>query len=232
MDNEVIAFGDLHGCFQAAETAVKLAEELTVKAIFIGDYVDRGPSGIRTLHALMSAKKNHPDWIFLMGNHEQILMDLINGKNKPEDIGTLLNGSQFDYAQAEHSYNEWKNLESNEQQAVVEFIEATELFYETPHLIFTHAVLRDNGLSIKQKSKEELIWNYDYEPKWQGKKFVHGHKNIEKVSFSDNSININTFCGYGGHLTGFLFNIETAEPIKIFSISEGGELFNELGFQV
>lgn len=227
MKNQIIAFGDIHGCYQAAETAVKLAEELKTKAVFLGDYVDRGPSGLRTLQVLMSAKKNHSDWMFLMGNHEQMLLDLIKEINNPEDIGTVLNGSQFDYAQAEHTHNEWKTLNPDEQHAVIEFIEGTKLFYETPHLIFTHAVLRNNGHGLHEKSKEELIWNYDYEPVWQGKKFIHGHKNIEKVSFSENSININTFCGYGGHLTGLLFNIETAEPTKIFSISEGGELFYE-----
>lgn len=230
-NNKIIAFGDIHGCYQAAETAVKLAEELKAKAVFLGDYVDRGPSGIRTLQTLMNAKKKHSDWIFLMGNHEQMLLDLIKGKNKPEDIGTALDGSQFDYAQAEHSYNEWKNLKSDEQHAVVEFIETTKLFYETPHLLFTHAVLRENEQCLQEKSKVELIWNYDYEPKWQGKKFVHGHKNIEKVSFSETSININTFCGYGGHLTGLLFNLETAKPIKLYSISEVGEMLNEESIQ-
>jgi serine/threonine protein phosphatase 1 len=231
MNNKIIAFGDIHGNYHAAETAVKLAEKLKVKAVFLGDYVDRGPSGIKTLQTLIKAKKNNSDWIFLMGNHEQMLMDLINEKNKPEDIGTLMDGSQFDYAQSEHSYNEWIGSKDDDQCAVVEFIESTKLFYETPHLIFTHAVLRDTGSRLQEKSKEELLFNYDDEPKWQGKKFIHGHKNIQKVCFSGNSININTFCGYGGHLTGLLINLETTKPIKLFSISEAGELLNEENIQ-
>ncbi len=227
MNNQIIAFGDIHGCYQAAEAAVKLAEELKAKAVFLGDYVDRGPSGIRTLQTLMTAKKNHPDWVFLMGNHEQILLDLIKGKNKPEDIGSALDISQFDYAQAEHSYNEWKILKSDEQHAIVEFIEATKLFYETQQLIFTHAVLRDNGHSLQEKSKEELIWNYDFEPVWQGKKFIHGHRNIEKVTLSENSININTFCGYGGTLSGLAIDMHSGMPLTIYLISENGKLLIE-----
>jgi hypothetical protein len=122
-------------------------------------------------------------------------------------------------------------LNEDEQRAVVEFIESTKLFYETTHLIFTHAVLKNTGQILQEKSKEELLFKYDDEPKWQGKKFIHGHLNIEKVCFSENSININTFCGYGGHLSGLLINLETTKPIKLFSISETGEFMNEENIQ-
>ncbi len=233
MKNEAIVYGDIHGCYNAATRAMELAEELQVPAIFLGDYVDRGPSGIKLLQALMLAKAKHPDWVFLMGNHEQMLMDLIEGRNKPEDIGIVtISGDKFDYAQSEHTYNEWKNLNGEDQRAVVELIEATKLFHETQHLIFTHAVLRETGHSIDEKSKEELLWNYKYEPRWPGKRFVHGHMNTNQINLDDKGININTACGYGGYLTGLLISMETARPTKLFSISEGGVLWNRADIQV
>lgn len=53
---KVIAFGDIHGCYKAADKAVKLAEDLNLIAIFLGDYVDRGPSAVKTLQILIKAK--------------------------------------------------------------------------------------------------------------------------------------------------------------------------------
>nr|WP_287935661.1 metallophosphoesterase [Algoriphagus sp.] len=88
----IIAFGDIHGCFQAAAKAVEISEELDTKAIFLSDYVDRGPSAVKTLQILIDAKMKHPDWIYIRGNHDQMLLDLIDEKAKPRDIGIVLDG--------------------------------------------------------------------------------------------------------------------------------------------
>ena len=78
MRNEtIIAFGDIHGCFNAALKAVQLANEEKAMAVFLGDYVDRGPDSIKTLEVLIEAKKRNPKWVFLRGNHDQMLLDLI-----------------------------------------------------------------------------------------------------------------------------------------------------------
>lgn len=64
MKDKIIIFGDIHSCYEAANTAVKLAEDLEVQAVFLGDYVDRGPSCVKTLQTLISAKKNIPNGYF------------------------------------------------------------------------------------------------------------------------------------------------------------------------
>ena len=84
MTQKVIVFGDIHGCYKAANTAITLAEGLNVSAIFLGDYVDRGSSSMKVLEILINAKEKHPDWIFLRGNHDQMLLDLINGNKHPD----------------------------------------------------------------------------------------------------------------------------------------------------
>ena len=70
IQSNIIAFGDVHGYDKAAASAVDLAETLNVKAIFLGDYVDRGPFSMKTLLVLADAKQRHPEWEFLLGNHE------------------------------------------------------------------------------------------------------------------------------------------------------------------
>jgi serine/threonine protein phosphatase 1 len=219
---KIIAFGDIHGCYHAAEAAVRLAEKLKAGAVFLGDYIDRGPSGMKTILALIKARRAHPDWIFLRGNHEQMLMDLIDGKSRPDDVGFLSDGSFFYYAQTEDSYDEWKALKDRPRAAVKEFIGSAGLYYQTRNLIFLHGVLRDTGEQIHEKSAEELTWNYDHLPAWQGKTFIHGHSPAVNVTIKGKGINVNTSCGYKGYLSGVVIDSADGSIIDKYAISETG----------
>lgn len=223
--NKIIVFGDIHGCDAAAESAVKLSEEIKAQAIFLGDYVDRGPSAVKTLRVLMAAKQIHPDWVFLRGNHDQMLLDLITGKASVTDFGSVL-GMEFGYSQAAKSYEEWTELEQTEQNRIFDFLQETSFYYETSGFVFCHALLRDTQETVHQKSSEELIWNYSYSPLWEGKNFIHGHLPVKIPTITGRGININTSCGYGGYLTGLI--LETTEVKDIYSyilINEDGDLF-------
>jgi hypothetical protein len=74
----VCAIGDTHGDSKAHDAIEKtLTEhncslhEPVVKWIFLGDYVDRGPNSIGTLHRLFILKNKHWDGVMLLqGNHE------------------------------------------------------------------------------------------------------------------------------------------------------------------
>lgn len=223
METRIIAFGDIHGHYKAALKAVQLAEENQAQAIFLGDYVDRGPSALETLRILIEAKQNHPEWIFLRGNHDQMLLDLITGQASINDIGEAISGN-FDYAQTAKSYEEWQQTNNDEKTDVFDFLNNLEYYYETKKNIFCHAVINQLGGNMYEKSKELLIWNYDYEPKWLGKIFVHGHLLVTNPSFFYHGININTKCGYGGYLTGLVLN--NTNDLEFYTISETGHRIN------
>lgn len=223
---KVIAFGDIHGCYKAAQTAVKLAEDLNLRVVFLGDYVDRGPSAVKTLKVLIQAKVNHPDWVFLRGNHDQMLLDLINQEAIITDIGEALENIKYDYKQAAASYEEWKALEPNERTNIFNFLNSTIYYFENKKYIFTHAVVNMYGGLINQKPNDLLMWNYDYNPKWYGKMFVHGHSPVKYPALRFNGINVNTECGYGGCLTGVVTDTES-ELLEFYSISEDGNTLND-----
>lgn len=223
-NNLIIAFGDIHGCYPAAAKAVEICEEKTAQAIFLGDYVDRGPSAVKTLKVLIEAKKKHPDWIFLKGNHEQMLLDLILQRATPTDIGEPIIGGDFLYWQAAKSLQEWKALDMEGRQEIYDFLNETRLFYETADFIFCHAVLRDTGESLEKKSRDELIWNYEYSPFWEGKRFIHAHYPEEKVRKKGMGISINTSCGFGGFLTGLILDERNPHDFSTIQIREDGSL--------
>lgn len=218
--NNHIAFGDVHGCYKAAETAIKLSEKLNATAVFLGDYVDKGPSSMKVLEVLINAREAHPDWIFLRGNHDQMLLNLINCQKHPEG---------YDDRTEKEAYAEWLLSPLEFQKRVVDFLITTQFYYEIKDFIFVHAPLKDSNVPLSLKSENELIWNYELEPIWQGSRFVHGHYTTKEITYKRQGININTLCGYGGVLTGLLIDTNTNQHIIVhYSISEDGQHLNNI----
>ncbi len=228
----IIAFGDIHGCYKAAETAVKLAKDENALAIFLGDYVDRGPDSIKTLEVLIEAKKQNSEWIFLRGNHDQMLLDLISGKTEPNIEFKVPNGMSSN-EETTKVFFKWQNLSENLKNEIVLFLESTKFYYETEHWIFVHAPLKDSTITLDKKSEEDLIWNYSLKSTWEGKQFMHGHVPVEKPTTNNKGTNINTLYGAGGVLTGMLIlisfplapsNMLREQRFVPFSISDEGVL--------
>lgn len=213
IEKRIIAFGDIHGCYKAAESAVLLAEKENASAIFLGDYVDRGPDSIRTLEILIKAKKDNPNWIFLRGNHDQMLLDLILGKQIPNKEFDVYSGRTSN-EEASKVYQKWNELYETGKEEFTKFLESTVFFHETNEWIFVHAPLKNSSVIINKKSEDELLWNYDLNPTWNGKQFMHGHIVVDKPTNTNQGYNINTGCGLGGFLTGTLIKLEFFDPIN------------------
>ena len=229
---KIIAFGDIHGCYQAAEAAVLLAKKENATSIFLGDYVDRGPNSIKTLEILIKAMKDNPDWIFLRGNHDQMLLDLIFGKQIPNKEFDVYSGRTSN-KETSKVFQKWSDLSEIQKEEITKFLESTVFFHETNEWIFVHSPLKNSAVKINDKLKDELIWNYDLNPTWNGKQFMHGHKVVDKPIITNQGYNINTGCGFGGYLTGTLIKLLFPDPINTptlirqtlinFFISETGE---------
>lgn len=69
----VFAISDLHGMYDIYEQVNKFIEPED-RVYFLGDAGDRGPEGWRTIKAIMS----NPQWFYLKGNHEDMLVDAVN----------------------------------------------------------------------------------------------------------------------------------------------------------
>lgn len=228
-----MAFGDIHGCAPAAKTAVSLAETQGAIAIFLGDYVDRGPDSIGTIEILIQAKEAHPAWQFIRGNHDQMLLDLILKHQIPDQVFEVYSGRTSNHDTSK-VYRRWLDLPTDRQDSIKSFLQNTIFYHETEHCIFLHAPLKNSHTTLTEKPNEELIWNYSFDPIWEGKPFVHGHKPVQEPVNEGKGYNINTHCGYGGFLTGALIDNEAfaqTEELSAnnphltnFFIRENGEL--------
>lgn len=77
---------DLHGCqrmYRAMLQQISFSPEDTL--YIIGDVIDRGAQGIPILLHMMA----HPNIRFLMGNHERMMLDVIEGQNEPAEMLAL-----------------------------------------------------------------------------------------------------------------------------------------------
>ena len=79
----VFAVGDIHGCL---DKLVPLLNMIKINPgrdllVFIGDYIDRGDHSREVVDYLVDLKLRLPESVFLLGNHEQMFLEYIDGRN-------------------------------------------------------------------------------------------------------------------------------------------------------
>lgn len=186
----IYVIGDIHGCL---EPLMKLMDQVKLtqedRLIFIGDYIDRGPDPKGVIDYLLTLKGN---MTFLKGNHEQMFLDYLDGKDK---LLFLMNGGNATL----RSYGG----PSNVPEAHLKFLKGLRLYEETDEYLFVHAGLRP-GIPLEQQNPEDLLWirgEFIYSPKRYPKTIVFGHTPMEEVLMLPDRIGIDTGCVYGGKLT-------------------------------
>lgn len=80
--NYIFAIGDIHGRLDLLRLAAKAIDTYLSDraargvAIFLGDYVDRGPDSRGVIEFLMNAQRNAP-LLCLKGNHEEMMLEAL-----------------------------------------------------------------------------------------------------------------------------------------------------------
>lgn len=208
----ILCFGDIHGHRAAVEAAVSLSEDLGVPALFLGDYIDRGPDSGGVLQVLMAASRRHPDWVFLLGNHDWMLQEILGGRRHAEG---------FD----ERTFSETLPcLSPAERPGILEWLRERPAVFRSGSFLFVHGGFNDSAVPIEQVPTEELVWTYGIPEDWQGATVVRGHALVEQVEIKGRDINLNTRCGFGGHLTGLLLDPGFARCVRSWHIGEAGEI--------
>lgn len=81
-----IAVGDIHGCPQPLLEILETAQQYpSHRLIFLGDYIDRDPDPSEVISILSNL-----NGVFLKGNHEQALIDVIDSCDNSEMAARFL----------------------------------------------------------------------------------------------------------------------------------------------
>ncbi|MBC7863971.1 MAG: serine/threonine protein phosphatase [Bacteroidia bacterium] len=196
----IYAVGDIHGCFTAL---VRIFNSLEIgkddKAIFLGDYIDRGHNSKEVIEWMLE-KSTNPNFIFLKGNHELMMLEARtnfarfsiwqwNGGHKVLDNYGI--GDETD----------WVN---KIPEAHWKFIESTKKYYTVGNFIFVHAALVP-GVPLEQQHDDIVYWKHAEVPEMysQNKIVVCGHtsrKNGQIANFG-HTICVDTWACGGQWLT-------------------------------
>jgi len=200
---KIFAVGDIHGCLTRLRDLMSRIEmdDENDTLVFIGDYIDRGKSSREVVDYVLELKNTHKNVVCLLGNHEQMFMNYLAGRD--EDM-YLRNGGM----QTLRSYEIFLTDGPAKREDKIpaqhrRFFESLLPYYETEKHVFVHAGLR-SGLLLKEQTPDDLLWiRYEFinaEDDF-GKIVVFGHTPFISPLIEKNKIGIDTGAVYGGKLT-------------------------------
>ena len=212
------AVGDIHGRLDLLEDILaRIHEDLRqrrahkVLLVFVGDLIDRGPSSAQVVERLRTYSHERVRTVFLLGNHEEVLLRVIHGEG---DL--IAKWCSFGGAECLKSYGvdtrKLSNLGDEEALAIVraaipkehvEFLEGFDDSCRFGDYLFVHAGIRP-GVEVDQQKQSDLRWIREpflLDETDHGFVVVHGHTIRPEVEMRPNRIGIDTGAYRSGVLT-------------------------------
>ena len=213
----IYAVGDIHGRLDLlnrllARTNSDIALRPTVRPVyvFLGDYIDRGPSSRETIDRLIEHGETHES-VFLKGNHEQIALKCLSDRSLFDQwmrlggLETLVsygvhpealdNGKQIAELQAA--------FHSALPQTHFRFFRDLQNSFVCGDFFFAHAGVKPGLRRCHNRPKKTCSGsgtNSSHQMLDFSKIVVHGHTPVHEVEVEPHRINIDT----GAFATGLL----------------------------
>lgn len=221
----IYAIGDVHGRADLLEALLaEIDRDLyrhpsdDIVEIFIGDYVDRGPSSKKVLEILQDDPHHDGERVCLKGNHEDMVLDFIED---PELLVLWLqNGGQPTLASygitppAEVGQASMTRIRDDLVEAMgddVGFIRKLPLTHVEGDYLFVHAGIRP-GVPLDAQDPEDLMWIREPFLSYMAPFphcVVHGHTPVERPDVRPFRIDIDTGAVSSGVLTCLVLENET-----------------------
>jgi serine/threonine protein phosphatase 1 len=234
----VYAIGDIHGRDDLlADLLAKIEADRAERAernivlIFLGDLIDRGPASAEVIERLRTYAPAATRLVFLAGNHEEVLLRLLDGQS--ELLGDWL---RFGGAECLRSYGvEPRSLARMSPREAVKAIRAAvpgahreflSGFADTFRIggyLFVHAGIRP-GLPLASQTQSDLRWirqTFLDDRSDHGFVVIHGHTISERVDEQTNRIGVDTGAYHSGVLTAIA--LEGTERWYLQTGAEPGE---------
>ncbi len=200
--NKTFVFGDIHGCHQSFSKLLNTISPSKTDdtLVFLGDYINRGPDSNKVISTIIEIKSQFQHVITLMGNHEQVLINYLEGRDK--DFFIRIGG---DLTLQSYGIKEpWPDSPMKFFPADhLQFFSELMMVWENEDYYFVHAGLHP-GTHISQQSSDWMLWardNFIHTKHNFGKRVIYGHTPHEMPKVDPNKIGIDTGAVYGGKLT-------------------------------
>ncbi|MGH6985727.1 MAG: metallophosphoesterase family protein [Caulobacteraceae bacterium] len=174
------AVGDIHGRADLLCEALDLIEAHTIgrarRIVFLGDYVDRGPSSAEVVDRLMTLQSRDLSVVCLRGNHEAMMLEALEGGDPGAMTLWLDNGGEATLA----SYRNFplSSALGAPPNAHLAWMQGLPLTASDPGRVYVHAGLAP-GVSLSRQKQRSLIWIRDAFLAADAEEFdahvVHGH---------------------------------------------------------
>ena len=229
--------GDIHGYHdQLIRLQKKIEDDAKLLKgkkllIYLGDYIDRGPAVKDCIQSLIDFKPPNFTVVYLLGNHEQMLLDFLADKKSSLYLWISNGGLETleNYGNKMEQYiDESMQLEFHDKirdkflsflpETHKKFFYELKLSYEWQNYFFVHAGI-DPSLPLSKQTKETMLWtrsekflnsNSPFE-----KMIIHGHTPSKKIIQKSNRLCLDTGVFFSGILSGAKIN--SSNEIEFFS---------------
>lgn len=205
-----IVVGDIHGCCQELKQLIselikcKKYNPKKDRLIFLGDYIDRGDDPRGVIRYIRQLQEKYNNVIALMGNHEDMMINYVNGD---KDSYWEYNG----YEKTLKSYAGYPDDFKDDYK----WVKTLPLYFEDEHHIYVHAGI-DPKIPMEKQNRNTLLWVRD--------RFIYSYSNFSKpvifghtpelagvYSTLAGNIGIDTGCVFGGKLTAMIIESDGTE---------------------
>lgn len=222
--------GDVHGCLKPLERLLTTIEDraadlhpsLNTNLVFLGDLIDRGPASAEIIERLRNYTPTHMDVTYLMGNHEEVFLDVLEG-----NIRGMVRWFDWGGRDTARSYGVDNlgllpispeqvlfRLQERVPKSHIEFISSFKPYYVFGDYVFVHAGLRPK-VPLEEQTNRDLRWIREKFLAHTGpfpKKVVHGHTIVDEPQILPNRIAIDTgVYTEGGALTAAFIKDDAVE---------------------
>ncbi len=217
-NTRIYAIGDIHGRLDLLQELQKIIENdkkncalQKICIIYLGDYIDRGYDSRGVVDWLIKHPLNNAKSIYLKGNHEQALLDFMDGR-LPYRTWVRWGGDAtlasyglalFDENNAESVERLRREVNKNLPNEHISFYKSLKLLHEEGDYVFVHAGIRPHVALTDQTQDDLLMIREDFleYPVTGEKTIVHGHTIFPEPQTARGRIGVDTGAYYTDNLT-------------------------------
>jgi diadenosine tetraphosphatase ApaH/serine/threonine PP2A family protein phosphatase len=200
----LFAIGDIHGCPDELEAILHaIAPDANDTVVFVGDYVDRGPSARAVIDLALDLEKSEAEVVFLKGNHEDMMLAFLG---LPGSYGEsfLFNGGVATLESYGLKEDDLAEARERMPGPHLDFFKNLAVSYLRPPYLFVHAGILPTR-QLEDQQPEDMLWirqEFILHPHKIDATVVFGHTPMRGVMVDlPYKLGIDTGLVYGGKLT-------------------------------